>query len=231
MIATDRFVFIHLHKSGGTFVNQCLLRFFPHARRLGYHLPRSRIPASLAELPVLGFVRSPWSYYVSWYAFQSQRPEPNALFRTASEDRTLGFAGTVGNLLRLGTDDALLDRLLPRLPTAYGNRGLNLPGFALEPIRGSGLGFYSYLYRYMVGGGHSNTIIGRMETLRADLLAFLDDLGAPVAPALRDFVMNAAPLNASRHDTWASYYDERSAALVAERDAAVIEPFGYRFQR
>jgi hypothetical protein len=29
MIATPHFVHIHLHKSGGTFINECLLRFFP----------------------------------------------------------------------------------------------------------------------------------------------------------------------------------------------------------
>ena len=72
MIATDRFVYVHLHKAGGTFVNECLERYFPGARRLGYHLPASLIPAELQSLPVLGFVRSPWSYYVSWYTFQSQ---------------------------------------------------------------------------------------------------------------------------------------------------------------
>jgi hypothetical protein len=71
MIATDRFVYVHLHKSGGTFVNECLLRFFPDARQIGYHLPRSRIPQDRLALPVLGFVRNPWSYYVSWYSFQS----------------------------------------------------------------------------------------------------------------------------------------------------------------
>ena len=70
MIATPRFVFIHLHKSGGTFVNECLLRFVPAARRLGYHLPRAAVPSEYAHLPVLGYVRNPWSYYVSWYAFQ-----------------------------------------------------------------------------------------------------------------------------------------------------------------
>jgi hypothetical protein len=56
MIATDRFVYVHLHKSGGTFVNECLLRFFPDARQIGYHLPRSRIPQDRLALPVLGFV-------------------------------------------------------------------------------------------------------------------------------------------------------------------------------
>ena len=44
MITTERFVFLHLHKSGGTFVNECLMRFLPDAKHLGYHLPRSMIP-------------------------------------------------------------------------------------------------------------------------------------------------------------------------------------------
>ena len=50
------------------------------------------------------FVRSPWSYYVSWYAFQSQRPRPNVLFRIMSEDGTLDFKASVRNLLELGND-------------------------------------------------------------------------------------------------------------------------------
>jgi hypothetical protein len=92
MIATDRFVFLHLHKSGGTFVNECLLRFVPGARQLGYHLPRAMIPSELRQLPVLGVVRNPWSYYVSWYAFQAARPQPNPLFGVLSRNRELGFA-------------------------------------------------------------------------------------------------------------------------------------------
>ena len=44
MIATGRFVFLHLHRSGGTFVNEWLLRFVPGTRLIGYHFPRSLIP-------------------------------------------------------------------------------------------------------------------------------------------------------------------------------------------
>ena len=44
MIVAPRFVFLHLHKSGGTFVNDCLLRFVPGARSAGYHLPHTMIP-------------------------------------------------------------------------------------------------------------------------------------------------------------------------------------------
>jgi len=233
MIATDRFVYVHLHKSGGSFVNECLMRFFPDARQIGYHLPLSLLPAPLHALPVLGFVRSPWSYYVSWYAFQSQRPRPNALFRCVSDDGTLDFSASVRNLAGLGDDQARLDRLLGLLPDRYGDAGfgLNLPAFALAPIRGSGLGFYSFLFRYMYTSPGIEPAIGRCENLRADLLAFFARVGAPVFGELREFVETAAPRNTSAHGDWREYYDRELADFVAERDATVIERFGYEFAR
>jgi hypothetical protein len=231
MIATGRFVFLHLHKSGGSFVNECLVRFFPDARRLGYHLPASLLPQELRALPLLGFVRSPWSYYVSWYAFQSQRPRPNALFRSVSEDGTLDFKASVRNLIELGNDAQRLERVLARLPDRYGEAafGLNLPAFALAPIRASGLGFYSFLFRYMYAAPGLEPVVGTCENLRADLIAFFESAGVETSPALRAFVATAAPRNASAHGDWRDYYDRELADLVAERDASVIERFGYRF--
>lgn len=227
MIATERFVFVHLHKSGGTFINECLMRFFPGARRIGYHLPRSRVPQELKALPVLGFVRNPWSYYVSWYSFQSRMQQPNALFRCVSEDRTLDFSGTVRNLVDLGSDSAKLDLLLPALPAEYGNQGLNLPAFALEPIRDTGKGFYSYLYEYMYGGGEGKASIGRVESLRSDFKQFLLELECPLSLALTEFIDQANPRNASSHRPWRDFYDDDLAALVAERDRPVIEEHAY----
>jgi hypothetical protein len=231
MIATERFVFIHLHKSGGSFVNECLQRFFPDARQLGYHLPLRLLPAELRQLPVLGFVRNPWSYYVSWYAFQSQRPQPNALFRCVSDDGALDFSGSVRNLLLLGEDAPRLNRLLGLLPDRYGAQGfgLNLPNFALAPIRDSGLGFYSFLFRYMYTGGAGEPWIGRCETLRVDFRQFLESIDVSIGAELGEFIDNAAPRNTSRHGDWRSYYDQALTDLVAQRDASVIERFGYRF--
>jgi hypothetical protein len=228
MIVTDRFVFLHLHKSGGTFVNQALLRFVAGARQIGYHLPRSRVPPAYAALPALGLVRSPWSYYVSWYTFQSQRRQPNPLFRLMSQDGRLDFGGTLRNLLDLGSGGALLDRLLAALPPSYTNTGLNLPGFALEPIRASGLGFYSYLYRYMYDGvGLMH--IGSMERMREDLVPMLVSVGQLVGPALRAYIAEEPAKNISSHAEYTAYYDDELRELVAERDASVIVRHGYRF--
>src|SRR5689334_14456425 len=118
MIATRRFVFLHLHKSGGTFVNRWLLRHFRDARQIGYHLPRRMIPAELAHLPVLGLVRNPWSYYVSWYTFQSGMARPNPLFHILSDGGKLGFLGTIRNMVELGNEERYLDRIVAVLPSS-----------------------------------------------------------------------------------------------------------------
>lgn len=229
MIVTNRFVFLHLHKSGGTFVNELLMRFLPDARQVGYHLPWSCVPPSHAHLPVLGFVRNPWSYYVSWYAFQSSRPTPNALFRILSDERRLGFEETIGNMLDLSEPGSRLDALVAALPRAYTNQGLNLPGFALERIRGTGLGFYSFLFRYLFEGAPSRHV-GRMETLREDLPGMLAAVGQPVDESMQTFIRTAPARNASTHAPYASYYSRQLRERVAQRDGALIEQFGYVFE-
>lgn len=229
MIVTPRFVFLHLHKSGGTFVNTGLVQFVAGARQIGYHLPRSMIPEQFASLPVLGLVRSPWSYYVSWYSFQRARPRPNALFQTLSNGGTLDFKATVRNMLSLDRDEGLLERVLAALPSSYTNQGLNLPGAALAPIRGSGLGFYSFLYRYLYGPDVTAVTIARMEHLRSEVPQLLESVGEPVTAVLRDYIDSAPALNTSEHEPHRQLYDAELAQLVAERDSFVIDRHGYAF--
>lgn len=230
MIATDRFIYIHLHKSGGTFVNECLMRFFPKARQLGYHLPCRLIPQALRALPVLGFVRNPWSYYVSWYAFQSGRPNGgNLLFRCLSENGTLGFAGTVRNMLELGSGSPKLDELLEVLPDAYSTKGFNIPASALARIRKTGAGFYSFLYHYMYDGHAGKLHLGRTETLREDFLDFFTRFRIDIGDEAREFIGQAAARNPSTHADYASYYDPELRDLVGERDRTLIKAFDYAF--
>lgn len=231
MIVTPRCVFLHLHKSGGTFVNAGLMRHVPGAQQIGYHLPRSSLPLQFASLPMLGLVRNPWSYYVSWYSFQRSRPRPNALFQIMSDGGRLDFNATARNLLSLGRDAALLDRVIASLPTAYSNQGLNLPGFALEPIRDSGMGFYSFLYRHLYGPDLDAVRVGRMEQLRVELPRMLEEVGQAIGASLREYIEAAPALNRSEHGAHAEYYDAASMTLVAERDQLVISRHEYDFGR
>ena len=229
MIATERFIYLHLHKTGGTFLNECLMKFFPGAHQLGYHLPRRMIPPKYRQLPILGFVRNPWDYYVSWYSFQSARQAPNALFECASRRGELDFKDTVTNLLNLGVESSTLDALLPMLPENYINHGFNVPRSELEPIRSSGIGFFSYLYRYMYLGVGAPLHIGRAEELRSEFLDFLDGIGVHAGAEAEAFILRESHRNSSEHEPYQSYYDAELRDLVAERERDLIQTYGYRF--
>ena len=229
MIVTNRFVFLHLHKSGGTFVNQFLLRFFPEARLIGYHLPRACLPAQFARLALFGLVRDPWDYYASWYSFQSVRPAPNPLYRCCSENGRLGFSDTLRNLVSLGEQPDRLAQLSSQLPEQFTGHGINLTQKCLRPLTGSGDGFYTFMYRRMYGEDQEVTI-GRMESLRSDLVAFLESREVRLTAEMNQYVRYGERTNTSIHRPYAELYDDATRDLVATRDASVIKRFGYRFE-
>lgn len=228
MIVTDRFVFLHLHKSGGTFVGRALQQAIPGARALGYHLPRQYIPDDFRQLPILGTVRNPWAYYVSWHSFQSNMAQPNPVFMVCSEGRQQSFAGTIRNLLGLHDDPQRLDTLIQRLPVEFPNRGINLTRQCMAPLAGSGLGFYSFMYRRMYGDLSNTTLLDTVN-LANGLLDYLDDMQVPVSEQARGMILRSPPANATTHEAYHRYYDDDLRELVARSDAEVIDRHGYQF--
>ena len=228
MIVCDQFAFLHLHKSGGTFVNQLLLNCVPSARQIGYHLPYREMPDEYRGLPVLGTVRNPWAYYVSWYHFQRDQPRPNALFTLCSDDRALGFRETIANLVMLHADPDRIARLAGHLPDSYGKAGLNLTKDCLAPLGGSGQGFYSFLYRRHYADAAAPRIL-KAERLRDGLRGALADLTGGVDDRCETFLTSVPDLNRSAHGAYADYYDGALRDLVGQLDGDVIRRHGYSF--
>jgi hypothetical protein len=226
MIVTDRLLFLHLHKSGGTFVNALLKRCVPSARQIGYHLPYREVPAAYRDLPVVGTVRNPWAYYVSWYHFQLGVPKRNILFQVCSDEGMLGFKETVANLVDLASDEPRLALLEAGLPDTYGKAGINLTKACARELRERGLGFYSFLYERLYAGAKKPVIL-RAERLRDELHAALTALGHLPDPCAEQFLQESPPLNVSRHHAPPRYFDDDLAALVAERDRTVVDRYGY----
>jgi len=227
MIVCDAFLFLHLHKSGGTFVNSMMMKCVSSARRVGYHLPYAKAPESCRHLPVLGTVRNPWSYYVSWYHFQQSQARPNPLFRICSEDRSLDFSGTIRNLVTLESDDGRIDRLVAAFPDHFVNYGLNLTKNCVKKIRGSGHGFYSFLYERLYAG--ANVHIMPMESLRAELNAIPLGLNPAETMMTRQFLLSVPNLNISDHRPHQEYYSPELRALIARMDGSLIDRHGYVF--
>jgi len=229
MIATKRFVFVQLPRTGGEFINGFLLRFFPSARAIGLNLPRLMIPPEYSGLPVLGFVRNPWHYYASWYDFQSSLPWSNALFRILSDEGRLGFDATIRNMLNLGMDGPLLDRLMAALPNNYGSSGLNLPKFALAPIRDSGRGFFSHLYDHHYGAHDRLLHVARIEEVATSLAQSLERFGERVTDAMYDYIRDNRRIEQVSGGPYVDRYSPDLRDLVLERDMPVITRHAYRF--
>jgi hypothetical protein len=64
VIATREFVFVHVQKTGGEFLRDCI-RETMEVRFEGVHTPYADLPAQFRGLPAITFKRNPWDWYVS----------------------------------------------------------------------------------------------------------------------------------------------------------------------
>jgi hypothetical protein len=232
MIVTDKFVFVHLPRSGGTFVSEVIRKFFPSAHEIGYHLPRALLPREYSHLPVLGAVRNPWEFYVSWYHHVWPRDAASVLVSWLSENGKLGFIGTTRNALNLGVNDERLDVLIEMLPEQVDYRKRNIPNItkeAMRTVRGTGVGYYTFRFNHLFGNA-GDVFVCRLETLRQDLVGFFEGIGA-ATDELRDYVLREDKKNISEHLHYSTYYTPELAELVLIRERPLIESFGYVFEQ
>ncbi len=232
MIVTDKFVFVHLPRSGGTFVSGVITKFFPSAHEIGHHLPRELLPREYSHLPVLGTVRNPWEFYVSLYHYVWPRAAASILVSWMSENGRLGFIGSIGNVLNLGVNDERLDVLVEMLPEHVDYSRTHIPNVtkdAMRRVRGTGVGYYTFRFNQMFGNT-DDVFFCRLETLRQDLVAFFEGIGA-ATDELRDYVLRLDKKNISEHLHYSTYYTPELAELVLIRDRPLIERFGYVFEQ
>lgn len=232
MLVTDKFVFVHLPRSGGTFVSEVIRKFFPSAREIGYHFPRELLPREHSHLPVLGTVRNPWEFYVSWYHHVWPRDAATVLISWMSENGGLGFTGTIRNALNLGVNNERLDVLIEMLPEQVDYRRRNIPNItkeAMRRVRNTGVGYYTFRFNHLFGNA-DDVFFCRLETLRQDLVAFFERIGA-ASDELRDYVLRLDKKNTAEYGDVSTYYTAELTELVGIRDRQLIERFGYVFEQ
>ena len=232
MIVTDKFVFVHLPRTGGTFVSEVIRKFFPSAHEIGHHLPRELLPREYSHLPVLGTVRNPWEFYVSLYHYAWHIDAGSILVTWMSENGGLDFIGSIRNLLNLTVNDERLDVLIEMLPehVDYSRRHIpNVTKDTMRGVRGTGVGYYTFRFTEMFGNA-DDMFLCRLETLKQDLLAFFEGIGA-ASDELRDYVLRVDKKNISKHLHYSTYYTPELAELVSIRDRRLIERFGYAFEQ
>lgn len=228
MIATKHFVFIHLHKSGGSFINAALMEYFPDAVRLGYHLPASELPPSYSHLPILGVIRNPWAYYVSWYEFQKTLKKPTFVWQVFSDEGRLGFSETVRRMLYCGQDKSLVNQLIGLAPEEYSDTGVNLTRRHLGGLFKVSQGWYTFLFNHMYGNYPVEFI--KTEHLRQNFFDYLSKR-MDIPERLHTHIFQAEKINTSSHDHYSVYYDQGLADELAAQESTIINRFGYAFAR
>lgn len=199
MILTRDFVYIHLPKTGGTFVRKVCEQHAPadwQAKFFDDHPTVQDIPEAYQQLPTIGMVRNPWSFYVSWYAFLKQKVDDYDFFNKVSDGGKLGFADTMRNIL-----DS-------------------------EPVKSSGWGGYTYLVDWTYREKLHTTRYVRFENLREEFVAALDEVTV-VPDTLRKALLETPKMNVSKHDQPAAYYDDDLIERIRQRDKPFFDMFDY----
>lgn len=235
MIITQRFVFIHMHKTGGQTLNDIITSSVANSRVVGYHYPRSHIPPASTDLPVIGIVRNPWDWYVSWYAFNRQATIRNELFNIVSAEGRANFKTTITNLVQLGSNRQASqehrESLIGILPDSLDdNRGVGLTKKCIRQLSDSETGYYSWLFDRMCGiENDAKTLVGRFENLQDDFLRIMKNLSVAEVDAMEAEFSSRDRKNTSRHSHYSHYYDDELKSLVGDREKAVTERFVYAF--
>jgi len=232
IVVPDKFVFVHLPRCGGTFIADVIWKFFPSARQIGYHLPWTLLPSEYSQLPVLGAVRNPWEFYVSWYHHVWPRDAETPLISWVTDNGKHGFAGSTRNALNFAADNDRLDRLIELVPEEVDYNRKHIPNItkeALRKARGTGVGYFTFRFNHLFGNA-KNISFCKQEALREDLINFFDRLSI-LSNGLSEYVLGSEKKNTAEYVHYSTYYTPELAELVKVRDRLLIEKFGYTFER
>jgi len=207
MIITRHFVFVHMPKTGGSFVRSILRQHAPASWGMAEfhdHRPASEVPEESAHLPRFGVIRNPFPWYVSWVSyhkvqFDKGEVHPQHYYARASENGALGFIDTMRNLFEL-PDVTSVD------------------------------GPYSRYLQHHFGPGCSLVTLLRCESLREELAQFLQS-HASVPRKMLNAISEQPPVNVSRKAHYSEAYDDATRDLVFEKDREVFRAFGYEFEK
>jgi len=203
MIISDEFVFAHLPKTGGDFLQNVLRDYFPVVQQWqGDHSHHSIefLPAEHRGKPVFAVLRNPWAWYLSWYSYCLAEGH-NDDFRLNYRHGPNAFRDCIQRLLAPNHTDPHVNDYMARE-----NIGL----FEMHRYHILDLDCPDHEVHY-----------GRLEFLREDFMEFLNRSGI-AAPAGLYEALGQRARNTSRHVPWQEAYDPELFRTVAEKERRIV---------
>ena len=209
MILARDFVFVHMPKTGGTFVRKLFRDHAPESwqvQEIHDHITAENTPESHAQLPKFGFVRNPYPWYVSWFNYHLQQLGEEKLdvkhfFARHSNQGELDLKATIFNMHQA------------------------------PEVQQSGTGFFTmYLQRHF--GPECRLVeVFKMETLRPDLLGFLREHARDLPAKMVAAIEGDPKVNVTSKRHYSEAYDEELRDFIWREDQHVFQRFGYTFDR
>jgi hypothetical protein len=212
MLLSKHFAFLHVPKTGGSFVTAVLRSQLPQDSLLpppgaDAHISWEQLPREAES--------NPWDWYVSWYHYLTQTHRGDRQTKPIFQDVFAGGKNDFATAVRRVCMGQIEHRD-PRVNTLMAERDIDLYSARVLTILGAGI-------------DDPRLTIGRYERLLEDLEAFLERHRVPLLAGTSEKLRSAERIRVSTRGPYRGYYDEALRDLVAERSRIVIERFGYDF--
>ncbi|MDQ3205604.1 MAG: sulfotransferase family 2 domain-containing protein [Pseudomonadota bacterium] len=249
MLITPDFVFIHMPKTGGTFITQ-MLRLVYGERAVetgGKHATCDEIPAAERGKPILSVIRSPFDRYVSqyhygwWKMHPQEYCDPAPILKQFPSYPQVDFGDFVTianrhfvNVHRGASSGYETPHLPPDLTLGWHTEQF-IRFFCRDPHRAfSSIAAHDLDRGHLEGFEHSVEFL-RTETLNQDIAAYLQRFGVE-AEALRTLREHRPVMPDDAHEARArrdarDYYDRGLIDFVSRKEAFLFNRFpDYRME-
>lgn len=215
MIVTNNAIYLHVPKTGGTWMRSIL-------QPIAIEEHRHELLMEPADVPVCAFVRNPWGWYVSSY---------NAITKGTTSDPFDKHDPVIVALGRVPTFEEFLECQLQ--PTPEFKRKL-LAMFKLrkdgafvriaEQWMDTDLDWYSLL---IIMFTINATEIGQYEFIRMDLMLMMDKVGDLNDETIE--LLDTPPLNVGELADYREYYTAQQAEDVYNACRSICNEFRYQY--
>lgn len=207
--------FVHLPRTGGTFISQYTrnrltrlrrqFNYWPNAYTSKKHSPASTIP-DRKEHYLFGLIRNPFDWYVSRYHYFIDKPSKglNVIEDDISKNSDAGLIGE-----EFKNKFSFKDHIL------YGLK--STPNFWLSNLHD---------YMFCENGKNIMNHIGKFENMNDELNFVLKENGITPRVELKDFW---GYKNASIRKDYHDYYDGELINIIMEKDRKIFDLYKYEY--
>lgn len=209
MIINNTFGFIHIQKTGGTYIRRVMekaygeenLLFFaakidPYCGNSSPHHTFNETPTEYKHLPMFAFIRNPWDWYVSWFHFFSVLPN---IRMAAGQDWLDWWAKNK----KKGFKQTVIENI-----DRYNKQIQNFTNFPNTP---------------------PNLALKNFDNLTTETLNYIKTYGNTQRAV--DMASRFGVVNKSEHNHYTTYYDKELEQLVRDEYNTIINMFNFTFTK